>query len=214
MAGEPEGSSRLLGKEAVRVSLQVGNSVWLHGQVNHKMPGTLGSPSPKQDPNDHIRPGCQQFLHYACQSEYDPSQSALHYYFPDYEWHGQHGDGVFQVLLPTLGAHLIPGYYLLIAWLGSQPTLSSASAAGRVNWGLRLHLSITCYTKGVLRAPSWLWRWGRVVGEGEVGSLCSNLRAGEVPTVGHRIWGSERKLRDKEVKRLAQDHYLSPFRML
>lgn len=28
---------------------------------------------------------------------------------------------------------------------------------------------------------------GKVVGEGEVGSLCSNLRAGEVPTVGHRI---------------------------
>ena len=68
-----------------------------------------------------------------CRTGFDPSQPALHNYFPGREWHRRHGDGVFQTGLPALEIHPIPGYYLLITWLGSRPTLSCESTAGRVH---------------------------------------------------------------------------------
>lgn len=40
-----------------------GTALDLYGQVNRSTLGTLGNFAPKQDTNNHIRLGCQLFLH-------------------------------------------------------------------------------------------------------------------------------------------------------
>lgn len=93
------------------------------------------------------------------------------------------GDGDFQIRLPALGIRPIPGYYLLITGLGSQPTPSCKSTAGRVRGDasdgtFQSHVTPKVSRELHLGFP----RWGDVVEEGKDGvpALLGDLRATEV----------------------------------